>query len=99
MDPDDFGDALHDVRARADLIATSDRTALILTVPTATLVETSIALADVLSRLLAHPSVVAEVPADAPVSAFTRLLKVDGAAHLSLGEGLRLRVGARRGIG
>jgi hypothetical protein len=92
------GDVLQEVRARADLIATSDRTALILTVPTAALVETSIALPDVMSRLLSHPSVVAEVPTEVPVSAFTRLLKVDGAAHASLGGGLRLRVGAAAGL-
>ncbi|HET7055436.1 MAG TPA: hypothetical protein VFI12_03185 [Thermomicrobiales bacterium] len=92
------GDPLGDVRAHAALVVTPDRSALGLAVPTEALVQASITLPDVLHRLLAQPRVAAEIPADEPVTTSTRLLKTNGAVHLSLNGDLRVRVGAAAGL-
>jgi hypothetical protein len=92
------GDPLREVTARADLVVTSDRTALIVSLPTNALVETSITLPDIVSRLLAHPSVAAEIPAEEPVMTATRLLKTDEAVHFALNGDIQIRIGAAAGL-
>jgi hypothetical protein len=92
------GDPLRDVKARAALVTAPDRTALTLTVHTEALVDTSIALPDVLSRLLAHPSVATAIPAEAPMRTATRLLRTNAVVHFSLNRSLRVRIGAAAGL-
>jgi len=92
------GESLSDVNAHAWVVAGLATTILALVVPMAMLVETSIALPDVLSRLLAHPAVMCELPGGEPTAAYIRLLSTTKRTPISLRGGIGLRIGAAAGL-
>jgi hypothetical protein len=93
-----FGEPLVDVQASAQIVAGPAGSQLVLAAPIASLVETSIALPDVLTRLIAHPAVTTEIPAGDPDSASVRVLpeRTDQPIHLQ--GGVSLRIGAAAGF-
>ena len=55
----------------ASILTTPNRAALILSLPMASIIETSISVVDVLARLLTHPAVSSTLPeAEPPLPAF-----------------------------
>ncbi|HEX3303192.1 MAG TPA: hypothetical protein VHR64_09955 [Thermomicrobiales bacterium] len=92
------GEGLADVDATASILTSHVQTSLILTVPMASIVETSISVVDVLARLLAHPSVRNMVPEMEPRTASTRLMRTGEPVHITLRGGARVRIGAAAGL-
>jgi hypothetical protein len=92
------GESLSDVKGHACIVSGLATTSVTLVVPMAILVETSIALPDVLSRLLAHPAVMCELPDGEPTTAYTRLLSTSKRTLISLRRGIELRIGAAAGL-
>jgi len=92
------GEGLSDVNGRASILTTPNRAALILSLPMASIIETSISVVDVLARLLTHPAVSSTIPEVVPVLTGTRLLRSGDPLHLTLRGGLTVRVGAAAGL-
>ena len=80
------GEGLSDVNGQASILTTPDRTALILSVPMASVVEGSISVVDVLARLLTHPAVSSTLPEAEPILAGLRMLRSGDPLHLTLRE-------------
>ena len=92
------GECLSDVNATASILTSHGQTTLILAVPVASVVETSISVVDVLARLLAHPSVKSELPGSEPRSAHARLIRSGEPVHHTLQGGVKVRIGAAAGL-
>jgi hypothetical protein len=92
------GETLSDVNATASILASHDQTSLILALPMASVVETSVAGVDVLARLLAHPAVKDELPGTEPRSACTRLVRYGEPIHVTLRGSVTVRIGAAAGL-
>ena len=92
------GEGLSDVNGRASILTTPNRAALILLLPMASIIETSISVVDVLARLLTHPAVSSTIPEVVPVLTGTRLLRSGDPLHLTVRGGLTVRVGAAAGL-
>jgi hypothetical protein len=91
------GEGLAEVDATTSILTSHDQTTLILVVPMASVVETSISVVDVLARILTHPSVKCELPDLEPRTASTRLIRTGEPVHFTLQGGVKVRVGAAAG--
>jgi hypothetical protein len=92
------GESLSDVQGRAWIMAGLDETVLTLELPLGALVETSIALPDVVSRLLSHPAVLNELPDGEPSTAYTRLLSKRKRSPITMHGGTELEIGPAAGL-
>jgi flavin-dependent dehydrogenase len=92
------GETLSDVNATASILTAHNQTTMIFAVPMASVIETSIAVVDVLARLLAHPAVKDELPGTEPRSASTRLIRTGEPTHVTLHDGFKIRIGAAAGL-
>src|SRR6476661_9817929 len=92
------GEGLSDVNGQASILTTPNRSALILSLPMASIIETSISVVDVLARLLTHPAVSSTLPEAEPALAGIRMLRSGDPLHLTLRGGLTVRVGAAAGL-
>jgi hypothetical protein len=92
------GESLSDVQGRAWIMAGLDETVLTLALPIDALVDTSIALPDVVSRLLSHPAVFNELPDGEPSTAYTRLLSKRKRSPITLLGGTELEIGPAAGL-
>jgi hypothetical protein len=92
------GESLSDVQGRAWIMARQDETVLTLALPIDALVEMSIALPDVVSRLLSHPAVLNDLPDGEPSTAYTRLLSKRKRSPSTLYGGTELEIGPAAGL-
>lgn len=92
------GDTLAEVDGRAWIISAPAETSLILAVPLASIVDTSIAVPDVLTRLLDHAAVRADLPESEPAAASVRLLPATPRPAIEPGRRFGIAIGARAGL-
>ena len=92
------GESLSDVQGRAWIMAGLNETMLTLVLPLGALVETSIALPDVTSRLLSHPAVLNELPDGESSTACTRLLSKRKRSPITLHGGTEIAIGPAAGV-
>jgi hypothetical protein len=93
------GEHLTDPATQARILGGSGMTTLILSLQLRAVVETSVAVVDILHRLMSHPGVLDLVPTRVADRAWTRITTAEDIHPIAPNEGGRLRTGGAAGHG
>ena len=91
------GESLDEIRATCTLLQTTTRLTLVLTAPMRAIIESSIALVDVLAQFMAHPVVKTLLPTSAPTSTWTGIDWIDPRPALAPGDPVQAFIGQAAG--